>query len=409
MKTAILVALSAFVLNVITAQPAAINWSEKSDFPICTYDGVVFALDDNIYSGLGVGCEVTDPDPQAFYKLEPESNVWVQIADFPGPPRRKASALSVNGKGYVMTGISNGQAVKDVWEYDPLTDAWVQKGDFPGVPRGAGVAEAVDGKIYFGLGLSYQWGYPMDFWEYDPSTDAWTQLAAKPGNVTYDAHSFAIGDSIYVVGGVTSDLLLQDREVWAYSISGDTWTQKEDFPGEIRWYASSFGLGGFGYYGTGYSGNFESFNDLWVYNPETSQWFDMGYLPAAGMIFNGGDGGVATSSAGYFVNGISSGGALESKVFEMVPDSLSTAIQAVPILQLQAVDIRPNPAEDELYIRVEQGGDYAIVDILGRTLHAFSLAENKETQLNVSRWEAGTYFLISGANPALRKKIVLVK
>ena len=111
-----------------------------------------------------------------------------------------------------------------------------------------------------------------------PSSAQWTSKAAFPGIARAKAVSFAIGDTVYVMGGVTnSNLILKD--FWKYDMNGNAWTQVPDFPGEERYGAASFVLANTGYIATG--GNDNGYlDDMWQYDPATSNWLQRTGLPA---------------------------------------------------------------------------------------------------------------------------------
>lgn len=134
--------------------------------------GVGFELNGFGYLGTGfsytIGWSSTD-----FYKYNPANNQWTPIADVGihpvngAIPRMEASAFSVNGRGYVLTGdnISSGDNYKDMWELDPTTDTWTQIEDFAGTARRYLSATSLNGYGYVGLGTN---GTNFkDFWKFD--------------------------------------------------------------------------------------------------------------------------------------------------------------------------------------------------------------------------------------------------
>lgn len=78
-------------------------------------------------------------------------------------------------------------------------------------------------------GTNYD-GYLNDLWKFDTNLDQWFQMTSMPAEARFYSNSFVIGDTAYVVGGVTiSGTNLKD--VWQYEASSDTWSQLPDFPG----------------------------------------------------------------------------------------------------------------------------------------------------------------------------------
>jgi N-acetylneuraminic acid mutarotase len=105
----------------------------------------------------------------------------------------------------------------------------------------------------------------------------WVQHTSMPGVARAKATSFTIGDTIYIMGGITTNGLILD-DFWAYSISTDTWLQKPDFPGEERYGGASFVINGKGFISTG-GNDFGYLWDLWQYNPPTGTWMQKNGLP----------------------------------------------------------------------------------------------------------------------------------
>ena len=60
---------------------------------------------------------------------------------------KSSTALTVNGKLYVMGGWDDGKARGANYEYDPATDKWTKKSPMPRPAHHAALA-AVNGKIY---------------------------------------------------------------------------------------------------------------------------------------------------------------------------------------------------------------------------------------------------------------------
>ncbi|MCB0643296.1 MAG: hypothetical protein KDC44_16720, partial [Phaeodactylibacter sp.] len=290
----------------LLAQP---TWEQKGDFPACNEDGLLFAIDGLIYYGLGIPCPIDANETLDFYKYDPVADEWTQLADFPGSTRRLGVAFSINKKGYVGLGASNGFELVDFWEYDPSTDSWTQKSNFPGQARVGSYAEVVNEKAYIGPGVAYNGPnlYPTDTWEYDPATDTWTEKATHPQIALFVTRTFAIGDTIYTIGGTGGPTLLPILDVYGYSVSSDTWTQLPDFPvTKYRWYATSFTIDGKGYYGFGLDdGSFSYLNDFYEYTPETGTWEPLSPPPLGdALLFNGtGQGGIAVDGVGYCLPG----------------------------------------------------------------------------------------------------------
>ena len=133
--------------------------------------GVGFAIDGYGYAGTGyrsnLGWSSSD-----FYKYNPALNSWTALPDvgvgaLGTITRMEACGFSLNGKGYVLTGvnISSGNNYKDMWEFNPSSETWVQIEDFDGTARRYLSGIELNGFGYVGLGTN---GTNFnDFWKFD--------------------------------------------------------------------------------------------------------------------------------------------------------------------------------------------------------------------------------------------------
>jgi N-acetylneuraminic acid mutarotase len=78
--------------------------------------------------------------------IKAESGMWTEKTSMPAP-RWSLSTAVVNGKIYVIGGLTVNDALSTVEEYNPVTDTWTKKADMP-TPRGGLSTAVVDGKIY---------------------------------------------------------------------------------------------------------------------------------------------------------------------------------------------------------------------------------------------------------------------
>ncbi len=108
--------------------------------------------------------------------------------------------------------------VNEFWRYQPLTNTWTQLADLPD-PRDNGIAVGFDGKFYHfgGMATSTISAFRRDdTWEYDPVTNQWRVLTPMPGERS-DGGAIVIGEHIYVAGGNISNTIFQ------YSPAEDQW------------------------------------------------------------------------------------------------------------------------------------------------------------------------------------------
>lgn len=196
------------------------------------------------------------------------SNVWTQKSSLTNA-RNFPVAFSVNGKGYLGTGLSGTVAYNDFWEYDPSLNTWTQKANFAGGQRYAAVGLSIGNKGYVGTGFDITAGVNKnDFWEYDPFSNTWTQKANVGTLLRRQAASFTIGNKGYV--GTGWDGASYRNDLWEYDPLVNTWTQKANITG-ARYGSFGVGYGNVGFIGGGQvlSG---SGNEFWEYNPSLNSW-----------------------------------------------------------------------------------------------------------------------------------------
>ena len=202
-------------------------WVEKSAFTgSARSGGVSFAINNIVYAGLGKDASGVVAD---FYKYDPAADQWSTVASFPGAARREAVAFVLDGIGYVGLG-DDGQSpvtyLSDFYKYDPATDSWSQVADFGGTARTSAVSFAVNGKGYVGTGRSAV-NYEKDFWSYDPTTNSWVQIADLNADKRSEAVAFAINGKGYVSGGLYIDAgTFQMSDVQEYDPATGLWTER---------------------------------------------------------------------------------------------------------------------------------------------------------------------------------------
>lgn len=170
---------------------------------------------------IGAGNNLSG-DLNDFWAYDIATNTWAQKASLPTHPRHHPFYFGIGdfvyvGFGHGSQNIGGFTIYKDFYKYDPATDTWEQMADFPGQSRVAGTQFSFNGKGYV---LSGQDQYHInlqegEFWEYDPATDSWTQLPSMPGSGRWAPTSFLIDNTIYAGTG-TSDFG-NESDLWAYS------------------------------------------------------------------------------------------------------------------------------------------------------------------------------------------------
>jgi N-acetylneuraminic acid mutarotase len=208
------------------------------------------------------------------------------------------------GQGYDANG--NNYDLNDLWEFNPTTKQWAWMGGSstmicttdrsgyeecapPGVygtlgtPAAGNVPggryEAVrwtdkSGNFWLFGGSGYDAGgdsgWLNDLWEFNPSTKEWAWIS---GSSTMNCMNYA--DGVYLCGqlGVYGTLGTPSAgNVPGGRNSAASWIESS---GHL-WLFGGYGLGGWGLNASGYYGFYGFLNDLWEFNPSTSQWTWMG-------------------------------------------------------------------------------------------------------------------------------------
>jgi len=217
-----------------------------------------FSIDNKGYVCLGQG------DSQAFKKdmwqYDPVTDVWTQVADFIGSPRRQAVSFTIDNIAYVGTGIDATGLKKDMYKYNPATNTWAQLNDFGGTARKEAVGFTIGGNGYIGTGDDGV--FKSDFWQYDVFTDLWTQKANIPAVGRKGATGWGQFPSGFICAGEDVNFNYS-KQLWEYNYFSNTWTQREDYPGPGRSNPISFVLNEIAYVGSGYNGQFQ--DDMYAY------------------------------------------------------------------------------------------------------------------------------------------------
>ncbi|HRK35798.1 MAG TPA: kelch repeat-containing protein, partial [Candidatus Hydrogenedentes bacterium] len=156
------------------------KWSPLPPLPSPSSWAGMSALGSKIYCVGGA-----DYDGERFYTLQDRSGKvsrlgarlivfdtdapekgWIEKSPLPGTPRCLTTAAPVDGKIYVVGGMSameNGgySNVVDTWRYDPASDAWDRLRDMPISASGSSSSTIVYKNRYLLLPCGYQYGAVM--------------------------------------------------------------------------------------------------------------------------------------------------------------------------------------------------------------------------------------------------------
>lgn len=237
------------------------SWTEKS---IAPFHDVMemgsFSINNEAY--------VVINDPVTFdmqlWEYNPNTDVWIQkngtsYANF-GLYGFDPAAISLNGKGYVLTTSDQ----DNFRAYDPISDSWEILADYPVPTEGNQMGFSIGEIAYFVHGTILGSGNDTrDLWQYNPISNQWVQLAdIPPAGLAYaNTVSFTINDIAYV--GMDPELNLFYR----YKPSTNEWERIESC-GYSGSNGFGFSIGEFGYVGTGTTVMGSHVNDVWKLNPE---------------------------------------------------------------------------------------------------------------------------------------------
>jgi N-acetylneuraminic acid mutarotase len=250
-------------------------WYQKFDFAgDARHRATAFSIGTEGYIGLGHINSGVDVEYEDFWKYDPATNAWSQIANYPEGKCFHATGFVIGLKAYVGTGrLENGTYSKHFYEYDPLINVWTPKADLPGVARRGAVSFSIGGKGYCGTGQTTS-GYSTDFYEYNPITDQWIARANFPGIARTSAVAFSIGDFGYLGTGDSNSGSTND--FFQFNPASNQWISKPTVGTVTRQEACGFAVNDKGYIGTGddySSGN--NYSDFWEYNPTTESWLQI--------------------------------------------------------------------------------------------------------------------------------------
>lgn len=153
----------------------------------------------------------------------------------PAPmPRTEVSAAVLDGKIYLLGGLTKEGVTSRVEMYDPATDRWTSRASMPVALHHAGAA-VLNGKLYIvgGLEGGRSWKPSSGLWEYDPRTDRWSAKREMP--TARGALGAGVSEGkLYAVGGLGAtrpfELLGNTGANEAYDPATDRWEKKAPLP-----------------------------------------------------------------------------------------------------------------------------------------------------------------------------------
>lgn len=140
-----------------------------------------------------------------------------------------AASAVVDGKVYVMGGVTKSDYSNKVEQLDSATGKWTTRAPMP-VARSEAGAVAVGGVIYVFGGVNGD-GALSRVDVYNPTTNTWTEGPSLPVPV-WDCMVAAVGQKVYVIGGVpaTGNQSEPARTVQVSGLSTNTWSIGPQLP-----------------------------------------------------------------------------------------------------------------------------------------------------------------------------------
>ncbi|MEP3837119.1 MAG: kelch repeat-containing protein [Algibacter sp.] len=193
--------------------PDTNQWTQKADFGgTARYGAIGFSINGYGYIGTGYdGSEQKD-----FYKYDASTNTWEQVVGFGGQKRQNASVFVIDDIAYIATGIHNGSVEYDFYSFDGTT--WTSLTDLDDdddeyyITFTSSTAFSLNGKGYLTTGISGS--ITNVCWEYSPLSDSWEEKPEFEGSSRQDASSFSFDTKAFVLMGRSSNYYFDD--VWEF-------------------------------------------------------------------------------------------------------------------------------------------------------------------------------------------------
>ena len=212
--------------------------------------------------------------------------------------RRDGIAFSLNGKGYVGTGlVSGGMVVNDIYCFDPSKsgDAAWSNTEFRGEPRCGAVAFVIKDKAVVCLGAAAASGsnFRRDVYTFDGTTWQDREPLYDQDGRGFDndynqiPRAYAVAFVSSKDGGVLKGYVATGNgsypgTCWEYNIDTDRWDEVTELPAAMnrRAYAVGFTFNDYGYVTTGGSTmNAPLDIDTWKFTPGIDEDDDNDYAP----------------------------------------------------------------------------------------------------------------------------------
>lgn len=276
--------------NASTAKPATIvhnSWSTGSPMPVAVQMAVAGTINGKIYVVGGVTATTTVTNNQVY---DPIANTWSTAAPIPAPTFLAAAAV-YNKKLYVFGGNTGGNVRTNlVWVYNPSTDMWKSLAPMPSFR--ASEAAVVYNKMIYVIGGINGSGCTSDrctlVQSYSPATNTWSEPAPLLVGVS-ELSAGLIGSTIVAAGGYT-DCCADTGEVESYNPLTNSWSSAAPEPTPTN--ESCTGVVGGHLFLLGGSNGSSAISTSQVFNLTANQWKTRASMPnpsadPAGAVYKG--------------------------------------------------------------------------------------------------------------------------
>ncbi len=190
--------------------------------PTARDQAVSFVVEGKAYVGAGGNIS---PALNDFWEYDPSINMWNQVASLTSSISTNGAVSFVIASenpstetAFVGTGTNTGGDLRKIWEFCPPANcapygAWIEKADLPGSARSSAVGFSINGKGYISTGIDEFGSRFNDLWELDPNTNLWREMNCLPGIGRQDAVAFVLNGFAYLGTGkvgVTPDASAHD-------------------------------------------------------------------------------------------------------------------------------------------------------------------------------------------------------
>ncbi len=186
-----------------------------------------------------------DSEQNKVFIYDPSTNVWTSGANL-STPRLFATAAELNGKIYVIGGakIVSGSSVSlsSVEVYDTQSNTISSAQSLPVALRGASAVSA-NGKIYV-LGGKTSSSLSNLVYEYDPSSDSWSSYSTAPFAAAYGGAIYCSSkNKIYYFGGLIGEPTSSSNyleSAYSLNLTDVSWTQLSGIPFKVSNFATVY-------------------------------------------------------------------------------------------------------------------------------------------------------------------------